>query len=472
MDRRTSQENLGELIDSGQFLAAEEIFSERRTDEPFEMLIRAEVAIYFDRLDDAGNLLEQVAPRIVEVGVAARYALTKGRLALIRGRDEEADSQLQSAFHFYSFHNDSFGIARSLLALATLQRQRGQLSDAEAKLKTAIELIAGRPTKRSDYLRSIILTEHAHLSVDLGDIERATELYAEAAPALRTVEKGKFYAYALIGQADLKCELGDYQESLDLYKEANLVFERYDLKRDSALCLLKTARALIKLKRFERAERLAQDSLNMRRGNPADEAAALSVLTVLALNQNNLEDAVVRARSAVDLADRSERVEARAFARTALGHVRLAEREFKEAAEVLGRAAEIARGLPASTENRRLELEAVIYQAEALHNIDTRAGRAELARANELLNNLEDAWLGDEYNRVSAKYEEQIVFTDDNRLVFDGNQLPRWQEAKRTLEGFLLRNALRQTNNSLTRAARKLGVSKVHVHNLKKKHNL
>ena len=73
---------------------------------------------------------------------------------------------------------------------------------------------------------------------------------------------------------------------------------------------------------------------------------------------------------------------------------------------------------------------------------------------------------------MSAKYEEHIVFTADNRLVFDGNQLPRWQEAKRTLEGFLLRNALRQTNNSLTRAARKLGVSKVHVHNLKKKHSL
>jgi transcriptional regulator with GAF, ATPase, and Fis domain len=104
--------------------------------------------------------------------------------------------------------------------------------------------------------------------------------------------------------------------------------------------------------------------------------------------------------------------------------------------------------------------------------VDTRAGRTELTRASELLNQVEDAFLGDEFNRISAKYEEQIVFTDDNRLVFDGNQLPRWQEAKRTLEGFLLRNALRQTNNSLTRAARKLGVSKVHVHNLKKKHGI
>jgi transcriptional regulator with GAF, ATPase, and Fis domain len=175
---------------------------------------------------------------------------------------------------------------------------------------------------------------------------------------------------------------------------------------------------------------------------------------------------------AVELADQSQRPEARARARVALGLARLSEREFKQAAEVLRVAADLARASNGSAANRRLELEAIVYLAEAFHNFDTRAGRTELTRASELLNDLEDAWLGDEYNRVSTKYEEQIVFTDDNRLVFDGNQLPRWQEAKRTLEGFLLRNALRQTNNSLTRAARKLGVSKVHVHNLKKKHNL
>src|SRR5262249_35368774 len=188
--------------------------------------------------------------------------------------------------------------------------------------------------------------------------------------------------------------------------------------------------------------------------------------------QSNTEEAATRANNALKLADQSRSAESRLAARAALGQVKLAEREFKEASELLREAAEIAHGLSASAEHRRMELEAVIYLAEALHHLDTRAGRAELLRASELLNHLEDAWLGDEFNRVSAKYEEQIVFTDDNRLVFDGNQLPRWQEAKRTLEGFLLRNALRQTNNSLTRAARKLGVSKVHVHNLKKKHNI
>ncbi|HWX42631.1 MAG TPA: hypothetical protein VN345_15880, partial [Blastocatellia bacterium] len=200
--------------------------------------------------------------------------------------------------------------------------------------------------------------------------------------------------------------------------------------------------------------------------------------------RNGLEEAGIHAAAAVELADRSGSIEARTRARIALGQVKLGEREFTQAAEALRSAAELAAGRSADPDaalkgqistsvlGRRLELEAIVGLGEAYHNIDTRTGRTELARAAEILSTLDDSWLTEEYNRVSAKYEEQIVFTDDNRLVFDGNQLPKWQEAKRTLEGFLLRNALRQTNNSLTRAARKLGVSKVHVHNLKKKHGI
>ena len=96
MERRASQESLVDLIDSGQFLTAEEIFSERRTDEPMEMVVRSEVAMYFDRLDDATRLMEQVAPRITDIKVAARFCLTKGRLALWLADEQQAQTQLQS----------------------------------------------------------------------------------------------------------------------------------------------------------------------------------------------------------------------------------------------------------------------------------------------------------------------------------------------------------------------------------------
>jgi tetratricopeptide (TPR) repeat protein len=471
MERRASQESLVELIDSGQFLAAEEIFSERRTNEPMEMVIRSEVAMYFDRLEDAVALLDEVAPRIDDINVAARFSLTKGRLALWRGDDEQAETQLQSAYHFYLFLKDSFGISKASLNLARFARRRGELEDAAVKLEGAQHGIKGRTSKRSEYLRGIILSEQGAVAADRGEIELATEMYSEATRLLKSSERGRFYAQALMGMADLKCALGDFQDSLEIYKEADTVLERYDIKRDLAEGQLKLARALIRLKRFERAEKLAEESREMRRGDPAGESEALSTLALIVLQRDEPEVSSEHARAAVELSDQGSSTEARARARIALGHVQLAAREFKEATEALCQAAELARGCVGASA-RRIELEATVYLAEAFHNVDTRAGRNELVRASELLNRIEDAFLGEEFNRVSAKYEEQIVFTDDNRLVFDGNQLPRWQEAKRTLEGFLLRNALRQTNNSLTRAARKLGVSKVHVHNLKKKHGL
>ena len=472
MERRASQESPVDMIDSGQFLAAEEMFSERRTDDPKEMVVRSEVAMYFDRLEDGAALLEQVSSRISDIDVAARFSLSKGNLALRRNDFEQADTQLNTAYHFFLFQNDSFGISRSLLGLARLARLKGESGDASSKLAEAQDGVKGRISKKVEFLRGLIASEQAAAALDRGEIDQAADLYTEAGRLLKGTERGRHYGCALVGLADLKCAIGEFQDSLELYKEANTVFERYDLRHNLAESQLKLAEALVRLKRYERAEKLAEESRELRRGDAVGESAALALLARLALQQNEIDEATRRATDAVALAEKGDSADARARAHLALGHARLAEREFNSATESFQKATELARSLNGSSENRRLELESVIYLAEAYHNVDTRAGRGELNRASEILNTVEDAWLGDEYNRVSAKYEEQIIFTDDNRLVFDGNQLPRWQEAKRTLEGFLLRNALRQTNNSLTRAARKLGVSKVHVHNLKKKHSI
>jgi tetratricopeptide (TPR) repeat protein len=472
MERRASQENPVDLIDNGQFLTAEEMFSERRTDDPMEMVVRSEVAMYFDRLEDAASLLDQVAPRISDLDVAARYSLARGRLALWLKDYTLANTQFQTAYHFYLFLNDPVGLSRALLGLARLASHRGDYEDASARLNAAQEGVKGRVSKRTEFLRGLITSEQAALSVTRDEIESANEAYNEASRLLKGTERGRFYARAVLGVADLKCALGEFQDSLELYKEANTIFERYDLRRDLAESQLKMAHALMRLKKYERAEKLAEESRELASNDPEGASRALSLLSLLALQKPEPNDAASIAGTAVEMADRSDSSEARARARIALGQANLAAHEFKPATDVLREAAELARESRGSIDSVRLELEATICLAEAYHSTDTRAGRTELTRASEILTDLEDNWLSEEFNRVSGKYEEQIVFTDDNRLVFDGNQLPRWQEAKRTLEGFLLRNALRQTNNSLTRAARKLGVSKVHVHNLKKKHNL
>ncbi len=484
MERRVFQESPVELIDNGQFLTAEELFSERRTDDPQEMVVRSEVEMYFGRIDKAAELLDAVAPRAVEIDVAARFSIASGKLALQRRNYELANTHFQTAFHFSRFMRDQFGTSQALLGLAALDHKHGLLAEATARLVEAREGLKGRSTKKAEVLKGLITSEQASVASDSGNIEEAANLYGDAVRLLKGTERGRYYARALLGMAGLKCAAGEFQESLEIFKEANIIFERYDLKLDLAESQLELAKALLRLGRCERAQKLAEESREMRRGSFEDESRALSLLAQLALKANDSNLASANAAEAVALADQCPSSEARALARLSFGHVMIAERDFKKAAEILREAAELAHprngrqsdsktgSVPLSPVNGRLELEATIYLAEAYHYVDTRAGRAELERASQMLSAIEDSWLSDEYNRVAAKYEERIIFTDDNRLVFDGNQLPKWQEAKRTLEGFLLRNALRQTNNSLTRAARKLGVSKVHVHNLKKKHEV
>src|SRR5205085_11557696 len=159
MERRAAQDTAVDLIDSGQFLTAEEMFSERRTDDPKEMVVRAEVALYFARIEEAAALLEQVAPRIADINVAARFSLTKGRVALWQGDLDEAALQLQTAYHFYAFQNDLFGLSHSLLNLARLARERGELADAAAKLTDATNNLTRRTSRRTEYLRGLIAGE-------------------------------------------------------------------------------------------------------------------------------------------------------------------------------------------------------------------------------------------------------------------------------------------------------------------------
>src|SRR5688572_4279693 len=139
MERRFSQENYVDLLDSGQFLVAEELFSERRTDEPMEMVIRAEVALYFGRIEESATLLDQVMKRISDINVAARFSLAKGRLALWQEDDDEAQTLLQSAYYFYSFNGDDSGIGQSLLELSKLACRKADFEEAASRLQQAYQ---------------------------------------------------------------------------------------------------------------------------------------------------------------------------------------------------------------------------------------------------------------------------------------------------------------------------------------------
>src|SRR5262249_11349814 len=158
--------------------------------------------------------------RVSDINVAARFSLAKGRLALRLDDDEQAAPLLQSAYYFYLFNNALFGITQALIELAKLARRAGRFAEAEEHLKSALDKLDPRPNKKSDFLRGVIVSEQGALLTEQGELDEAAKAYEEAAGILKGVERGRYYAYALLGTAGLKYAMGEFQDSLEIYKES------------------------------------------------------------------------------------------------------------------------------------------------------------------------------------------------------------------------------------------------------------
>jgi hypothetical protein len=95
-----------------------------------------------------------------------------------------------------------------------------------------------------------------------------------------------------------------------------------------------------------------------------------------------------------------------------------------------------------------LESQALSSLLEALESVE----RASPGRIERILQATQD------------RPTQAIRRTPANELVFSGDVLPPWTTAKRTLERFILENALRQTRNNRAAAGRILKITKVAVH--------
>jgi len=231
------------------------------------------------------------------------------------------------------------------------------------------------------------------------------------------------------------------------------------------------ATALMRLSRFDEAEPLLQESLERAEavGDISHASASLVSLAELHLLRGDLQKAHEWAARALDSADLANSRFERAGALTILGRIWLMKRDQWRSEKLLRRALEVAESL----RSKSLETQACLYLAECILETSPTKAQDLLQRVKNLLDQYPNAWLQTEFQRILDKAASgRIVVTEGNKLVIDGTFLPSWNEAKEAVEIFLIRNALRQTGNNLTRAGALLGVTKVHVHNKKKQYEI
>jgi DNA-binding NtrC family response regulator len=150
------------------------------------------------------------------------------------------------------------------------------------------------------------------------------------------------------------------------------------------------------------------------------------------------------------------------------GRMLLVIKETQASIEALNQALSLQNEL-----TRQQKAQCYIFLAESYHGFHVTRGQEFLDQATRLIEGQQDAALKAEYDGVINKYRrERVVVSGENKFIIDGNLLPEWEDAKRGLEIFLLRNALKQSENNMTQAGKLLGISKVHVHTRRKQYGL
>ena len=123
--------------------------------------------------------------------MAARFSLAKGNLALRRNDFDQAETQLNTAYHFFLFPERFFRskqiVVGTCQAGAVERRRARRVNQARRGPDRGVK---GRVSKKVEFLRGLITSEQAAAALDRGEIDQATELYSEAARLLKGTERG------------------------------------------------------------------------------------------------------------------------------------------------------------------------------------------------------------------------------------------------------------------------------------------
>jgi len=471
-DLPTVASDVLKLIDEGQFVRADKVLSQSGpSHDPMMNVLKAEVEIYFARLDQADDLLEAVAPDIESIHLAARYALARGGLLYWRYDYEEASDQLQAAYHMYKFLADSFYMASALYGLGRLRRRQAQYEAAVDLLNRARAMVEAEETTRGDFLRGLIDFNLGVCQHQLGDLKTASALYESSVGLLRDTEEYRYYGLALNSYGALLKRLGKYDAALNCLERATQIFSRLGIFEDMAHTTSNLALTLIRLQRYDEAQRLLYESIELRHrvGDIAGTALCLELLAELNLEVGDLPAAVTFAAQAMEQADLATNSFQQAYARITAGRVCFRKGDAFGAEKRLLAALDMA----ATLESKELICVASLYLAECYLVLSPLKGREYLWKSAELLHDFQDVWFQSEFERISQRYKgERISITEDNKLLINGNLLPTWAAAKEAVEKFLLKNALEQSEDNQTQAGRLLGITKVHVHDKRKQYDI
>jgi tetratricopeptide (TPR) repeat protein len=461
------------LIDAGDFAAAKHVLdadSMAGRKDPYRETLRAEVSLYYGRYGEAEELLREAAAQCSGLRSVARWNLARGRLHQWRGEPELARDLYHGALRNYEYVDDDYGTALALYYRGHLEQQVGRPAPAEEVLTQARQKLNGK-AGRADYLGGLIDLDLAMCKQRQGLLEDARLFYDSALSLLKNTENSRYYGLALNCLATLLEERGDTASALAAFEESAAIAEHEGTEEDAALVRWNLGKCLLRANRWELAEVVLKQAkeLNSGVGNVPGVCSVLQLLVELYIDHSMMEKAEQCAREALTQSETAGDKSHALLGRIALGRVLILRGQKTVGDPLLGEALIGAENLG----DRTLAAQSLMYLAECRLPERAPEAHAMLDRAAELLQETKDPAVIREFERIKTKAtHSRSRLTKEGDMIISKSFLPQWGEAKEAVESFLIKHALQQTDDNNTRAAKILGISKVHLCEKRKQYKL
>jgi tetratricopeptide (TPR) repeat protein len=467
---------LEELILKGGFKEAFQLIDQVPAERDIRSAAtRAQILIYHGRLDESAEVLKSFEDKIrdeTNLKDTAEFGLAKGELLYWRAEYEAAEKQAQNVLGIYRLKDDPFGQARALSLLGRVYRRQGSFDLAKKYLTEAQDALDQAPrNEATDFLSGIVLFNLGVARHQLGELDQAEPLYARAKQLLKKTEDGRAYASVLNSYGTLLKAKGRLTEAMQAYQEALRLFSGTAFFDDLAHVTNNLAHTQIRLGHYDEAERLLNESLELRRraGDIAGESATLELVGLLRLERGQWPEAQSVLASAIEMAELAKNDQEKAFALITLGRVLAAQGALDQSKEKLDEALRLAIQL----KSKMLECESCAYLAEVTALRGDGIGAYEyLYHAQELMNGYTDDYLKTQIKRIERLLKEQKIKTQGGVFMIKSSFLPMWREAHEALGRFLLQEALDRSGGSQVRAADILGVTKAYITMLRRKYRI
>src|SRR4051794_27648261 len=244
-----------EAIDSGRFSEAQIAIDKSQQKKPMTCIAAAEIALYFGRLSDAEGALKDTGTVSEDIWLASRFALAEGELFFARQDFSSAQKRFNAAFYFSEFLGDQYSVALAVYRISRILSAQGQQEESIRMLQDAYEGLRGQGAK-GEFLRGLIDFQLAVCELRSGHVDEARQLYRSAIDSLKESERGRYYALVLISNGIVERDAGNLQQAQESFEDAMNILSRQNIIGDLAICNCELSTVLIRLKSYDRAERL------------------------------------------------------------------------------------------------------------------------------------------------------------------------------------------------------------------------